>query len=208
MSLSAAPATIAPPRARRAPLAGTAAAARRNPHAAAMSAAATELTHTYETNILYSPCQATETLMVPIHLVGKRLHQTLEAMLAAENEGKCNQYGYIRPNSTRVLATSNPECRGAYCSVEVLYKCSVFHPVDGMNLKCVAVSISKAGIMAKSADETPSPFQLMVARDHYYSNDVFHSIEKGDTFVARVKGSRFELNDAHVMIIGEAKAKL
>lgn len=162
-----------------------------------------------DTNIQYSLCQVTETLMVPIQNIGLNLAQTLQTMLAAENENKCNQYGFIKPGSTKVMAFSNPECRGNVCTVEVLYSCSAFYPVAGMNLKCTATSISKAGIMATSADDTPSPFQLIVARDHSVDDDderfqVFQSIKKGDTFVAQVIGSRFELNDPHVTIIGKA----
>ena len=72
-----------------------------------------------------------------------------------------------------------------------------------MLLNCTARNITKAGIRAESSEETPSPFILFVARDHYYSSDYFNSIEEKEKFVARVIAQRFELNDKYVSIIAE-----
>ncbi len=72
-----------------------------------------------------------------------------------------------------------------------------------MLFNCLAKNITKAGIRAESADEMPSPFVLFVARDHYYSNDYFNSIEENEKFVGKVIAQRFELNDKYVSIIAE-----
>jgi hypothetical protein len=72
-----------------------------------------------------------------------------------------------------------------------------------MLLNCVAKNITKAGIRAESAEETPSPFVLFIARDHFYSSDYFNSIEENEKFVARVIAQRFELNDKYVSVIAE-----
>jgi hypothetical protein len=72
-----------------------------------------------------------------------------------------------------------------------------------MLLNCVAKNITKAGIRAESAEETPSPFVLFIAKDHYYSSDYFNTIEENENFVARVIAQRFELNDKYVSVIAE-----
>jgi hypothetical protein len=59
--------------------------------------------------------------------------------------------------------------------------------VAGMLLNCVAKNITKAGIRAESHDNEPSPFILFVARDHYFSNDYFNSIQENDKFIQVVK---------------------
>ena len=87
------------------------------------------------------------------------------------------------------------------CSLfNVVFNCEVCYPVSGMNLNCIAKNITKAGIRAESADEQPSPFILFIARDHYYANEYFNSIEENEKFVARVIAQRFELNDKYVSI--------
>ena len=45
-------------------------------------------------------------------------------------------------------------------------------------------NITKAGIRGESVDEQPSPFILFIARDHYYANSYFNSIEENEKFVA------------------------
>jgi hypothetical protein len=72
-----------------------------------------------------------------------------------------------------------------------------------MNLNCIAKNITKAGIRAESSDEQPSPFVLFIARDHFYDNEYFNSIEENDKFIARVIAQRFELNDKYISIIAE-----
>ena len=74
-------------------------------------------------------------------------------------------------------------------------------------MNCIAKNITKAGIRAESADENPSPFVLFVARDHFYADDYFNSIEEDQKFLARVIASRFELNDKYVSIIAEIMPK-
>ena len=86
---------------------------------------------------------------------------------------------------------------------DVVFECSVCYPVAGMLLNCVAKNITKAGIRAESSEESPSPFVLFIARDHFYSNDYFNSIEENDKFIARVIAQRFELNDKYVSVIAE-----
>jgi hypothetical protein len=72
-----------------------------------------------------------------------------------------------------------------------------------MLMNCIAKNITKAGIRAESSEETPSPFVLFIARDHYYASDYFNSIEEKEKFTARVIAQRFELNDKYVSIIAE-----
>ena len=56
---------------------------------------------------------------------------------------------------------------------------------------------------AESSDETPSPFVLFIARDHYFDNEQFNSIKENEKFVARIIAQRFELNDKYISIIAE-----
>ena len=152
---------------------------------------------------VYSPCQITKKIMLPITAIGKNLKQTLENVITGIIGGKCIVQGFIKPGSIRVITFSSGIVKGANIVFDVVFNCEVCYPVAGMNLNCIAKNITKAGIRAESADEQPSPFVLFVARDHYYASDYFNSIEQNEKFIATVIAQRFELNDNYVSVIAQ-----
>ena len=152
---------------------------------------------------VYSPCQITKNIVLPITAIGKNLLQTLENTITKMVGGKCIVEGYVKPGSIRVITFSSGIVKGENIIFDVVFNCDVCFPVAGMNLNCIAKNITKAGIRAESADEQPSPFVLFVARDHYYSSDYFNSIEENEKFIATVIAQRFELNDKYVSVIAQ-----
>ena len=156
-----------------------------------------------ETKSVYSPCQITKSIMLPMTAIGKNLQQTLENTIAKMVGGKCIVEGYVRQDSIRVITFSSGVVKGENVLFDVVFNGEVCYPVSGMNLNCIAKNITKAGIRAESADEQSSPFVLFIARDHFYASDYFNSIEENEKFVARVIAQRFELNDKYVSIIAE-----
>jgi len=156
-----------------------------------------------EIKTVYSPCQITKSVILPMNSIGKNLQQLLENTISKMVGGKCIVEGYVKPNSIRIITFSSGIVKGENILFDVVFNCEVCFPVAGMNLNCIAKNITKAGIRAESSDEQPSPFILFIARDHYYSNDYFNSIEENEKFIARVIAQRFELNDKYVSIIAE-----
>lgn len=152
---------------------------------------------------VYSPCQITKKITLHITAIGKNLFQTLETTISKMVGGICIVEGYVKPNSVRVITFSSGLIKGDNVVFDVVFNCDVCFPVAGMNLNCIATNITKAGIRATSADEENSPFVLFIARDHYYANEYFNSIEENQKFVANVIEHRFELNDKYVSIIGK-----
>jgi DNA-directed RNA polymerase subunit E'/Rpb7 len=152
---------------------------------------------------VYSPCQITKNVILPMTGIGKNLQQTLEATITKMVGGKCIVEGYVKPESIKVITFSSGIVKGEKIIFDVVFNCEVCYPVSGMKLNCIARNITKAGIRAESADEQPSPFVLFIARDHYFASDYFNSIEENNKFTARVIAQRFELNDKYVSIIAE-----
>jgi len=156
-----------------------------------------------EAKNVYSLSQITKSITLPIGAIGKELHQTIERTVAAMVEGKCIVEGFVKTESVRVITYSSGLVKSDSVTFNVVFECSVCFPVSGMLLNCIAKNITKAGIRAESSEETPSPFVLFIARDHYYASDYFNSIEEKEKFTARVIAQRFELNDKYVSIIAE-----
>ena len=157
---------------------------------------------------VYSKIIITKSIILPINVVaGQNLHQTIEETIAQMVEGKCIVEGYVKRGSVKVITFSSGIVKGSRIIFNVVFSCEVCFPVAGMIMNCIAKNITKAGIRAESADENPSPFVLFVARDHFYADDYFNSIEEDQKFLARVIASRFELNDKYVSIIAEIMPK-
>jgi len=160
-----------------------------------------------ETKNVYGTSQITKSMSLPITAIGKNLHQTIERTIASMVEGKCIVEGFVKRGSTKVITYSSGIVKGESILFDVVFQCEVCFPVAGMLLNCVAKNVTKAGIRAESSEETPSPFVLFIARDHYYASDAFNTVEEGQQFVARVIAQRFELNDKYVSVIGELASK-
>ena len=154
---------------------------------------------------IYSRCLITRNIGLPITAINKNIKETIESQVSFLFEGKCINEGYVKLGSSKIITYSSGIIeRGTTILFEVLFECLVCFPVEGMLLSCIAKNITKAGIRAESADESPSPIVVFIARDHNYSNPYFSSIQEGDKFQARIIGQRFELNDKYISIIAEA----
>ena len=158
---------------------------------------------TKETKSVYSSCQITKNIILPFTAIGRNLKETLENTVSKMVGGKCIVEGYVKPGSIKIITYSSGIVKGEQIIFDVVFNCEICYPVSGMLLNCVAKNITKAGIRAESSDETPSPFVLFVARDHFYASEYFNSIEENEKFVARVIAQRFELNDKYISIIAE-----
>lgn len=156
-----------------------------------------------EVRTIYTRTLITRNLMLPITAIGQNLKQTIEETVKSLVEGKCIVEGFVKHNSVEIITYSSGEIKGDKVLFEAVFYCDVCFPVAGMLLNCIAKNITKAGIKGESADEGISPVVVFIARDHYFSNDYFNSIQEGNRFTARVIAQRFELNDKYVSVIAE-----
>jgi DNA-directed RNA polymerase subunit E'/Rpb7 len=152
---------------------------------------------------IYSRCLITRNILLPMTSIGKNIKETIEKNVVFNYEGKCVVEGFIKPDSIKIITYSSGLIQGTNISFEVVFECEICCPVEGMLISCVAKNVTKAGVRAESADDSPSPVVVFVARDHHFSVSQFSNIQEGDKFVARVIGQRFELNDKYVSIIAE-----
>jgi DNA-directed RNA polymerase subunit E'/Rpb7 len=152
---------------------------------------------------VYNRTLITHNVTLPITAIGQNLKQTIEETIKSMVEGKCIVEGFVKINSVEIITYSSGEIKGENVIFEAVFYCDVCFPVAGMLLNCVVKNITKAGIRAESADEMISPFVVFIARDHYFANDYFNSVEEGKKITARVIAQRFELNDKYVSVIAE-----
>lgn len=152
---------------------------------------------------IFAPAMMTQRVYLPMQAIGSNTKQTLENKLARDMEGKCVVEGYVKPGSVVVESYSSGMLLDEGAMFDVIMRCLVCSPVEGMHIDCVAKNITEsAGIKAETEDDY-SPVIIYIARDHNYSNKDFNNVKVGDKIKVRVIGQRFELNDKYISVIAE-----
>ena len=133
---------------------------------------------------IYSRCLITRTIVLPITAIGVNIREIIDKKIHENYEGKCLVEGFIEKDSAKIISHSSGLIqRGTNISFVVVFECKACFPVEGTLISCVAKNITKAGIRAESLEEKPSPVVVFIARDHYFANDYFNSIEENDKFI-------------------------
>jgi hypothetical protein len=136
--------------------------------------------------------------------IGNNLKQNLEKKVASKIEGKCIVQGFIKPNSTHIVNYSSGNVNAAFVEFQVIFECMICHPVEGMLIECKSKTITKAGIHAEVVDEIGTvPVTVFIARDHNYNDVTFNNVKENENILVRVIGTRFELNDSYICVIGK-----
>lgn len=152
---------------------------------------------------IFAPAMMTQRVYLPMQAIGSNTKQTLENKLARDMEGKCVVEGYVKPGSVVVESYSSGMLSDEGAMFDVIMRCLVCCPVEGMHIDCVAKNITEsAGIKAETEDD-PSPVIIYIARDHNFNNKDFSKVKVGDKIKVRVIGQRFELNDKYISVIAE-----
>ena len=152
---------------------------------------------------LYNQILITRRIAIKINNIGNTIKETLEKVIAEQIEGKCIVEGFIKPYTTEVITFSSGLVKGEFVLFEVVFQCLVCLPVEGMQIKCVAKHINKAGIRAEINEQPTTPLVIFIARDHNYASPFFAQVKENDEIKIRVIGQRFELNDKYISVIAE-----
>jgi DNA-directed RNA polymerase subunit E'/Rpb7 len=161
-----------------------------------------------KTNNLYNKTIITKKINIPMRnittIINKAddLNKYMQEIIEKEISDKCIVEGYIKPNSIIILSHSNGIQENQNIKFQVVFECLVCNPSEGQIINCVAKNITKAGIRAEVEDEY-TPLIIFIARDHNYLNKLFSNIQIEQKIAVRIIGSRFELNDLKISVIGE-----
>ena len=144
-------------------------------------------------------------IQIHIKYINANLMQHLNELVNKNYSGKCIVEGYVKNKSCEILTYSSGEIDGEMVNMNVVFNCLICNPVEGMLIDCVVKNITKAGIRAE-INEAKTPMVLFVSRDHNINVNAFNKINIEDKIKVRVIGTRFELNDEYISVIGELKS--
>lgn len=156
---------------------------------------------------VYENSLLNKTIRMHIQEVGSQIKMNLENKIKSLYIGKCIPEGFIKPNSIKIINYSSGMVDGEYINFSVNFECKICNPVEGMLIECLVKNITKAGISGESLnnDEGYNPINIFVARDHHYNDNNFNNVKINSKILISVIGSRYELNDTSIVVLGKLK---
>ena len=118
-------------------------------------------------------------------------------------EGKCSQHGFVKKESLELLSRSLGIAEKGRFTSEFIYYCKaqgiVYNPPDGFQVEGEVLRKNKMGLYVILDDA----IRIMIPRDLHLGNDEFDSVEIGDKILIEIKKSRYQVNDTHILSIGQ-----
>ena len=147
------------------------------------------------------------------------LNEAIVAQIRQKVEGLCNRNGFVKKNSVSLLkrsvglASSN-ESNG-YVSFDVFYQVSICHPVANELYVCEIKTSNKLGFHVVPLYEqkivplqpADNPLVIIIPKQHVDA-DLLPRLKSGDNVVVRIIGSRFELGDDKISVVGTITNKI
>ena len=147
---------------------------------------------------LFRKAQIKRTISVPFYKIS-HLNQDIKRLLhqemASHYEGKCSIEGYICPGSISIFRYSCGTLSAGNIRYDVVADCLVCLPDEHTQIKCIAKTITQAGIRGiatKLQVGSVSPIEVFLSRDmNIRNNDLFCRVEEGDLLTVEIIGRRF-----------------
>jgi len=118
-------------------------------------------------------------------------------------EGRCSRHGYVIPNSLNILSRSMGIAEKGRFTADILYvvkaQGKVYCPPDGTQVEGEVSQKNKMGIYVVLNDA----IRIMIPRDLHIGNKEFDQLNIGDRIQIEIKKSRFQVNDPHILSIGQ-----
>ena len=137
--------------------------------------------------------------------LNKNIENIIEKKLKENYEGKCCKDGYIKKDSIEIVNRSmgrmEPGQFNGSVTYNIEYSAEICNPSEKQLIDCNAVSINKIGVLCMSDNEN-QPFKIIIPRRTHLDNPSFKEIIEGSKIQIEVVGSRFEINDTFISIIG------
>ena len=123
--------------------------------------------------------------------------------LKSSLEGKCSRHGYVLPDTLELLSRSMGSAEKGRFTSDFLYyikaQGKVLNPPDGFQIEGEVARKNKMGLYVI----INNAIRIMIPRDLHIGNEDFDAIQIGDIVRVEIKKSRFQVNDTHILSIGQ-----
>ena len=136
------------------------------------------------------------------HIGSGGIDEILLNKLQTKLNSKCSRYGYVLPNTMKMLSRSLGRASSGRFVADYLYQvqvqADVLNPPDGMTLEGEVIRKNKMGIYLNYKNA----IRIIIPRDLHIGDENFDAIQIGDTVRVIIKKSRFQINDEHILSVG------
>jgi len=123
--------------------------------------------------------------------------------LKLQIEGKCSKHGYLVPGSLELLSRSIGYSEKGRFTGDFLYYIKaqgrVYNPPDGTVVEGEVIRKNKMGLYVIVQEA----IKVMIPRDLHIGNEEFDTVEIGEKIRIEIKKSRFQMNESHILSVGE-----
>jgi DNA-directed RNA polymerase subunit E'/Rpb7 len=138
-----------------------------------------------------------------LHVKVESVDDILLKKLKRSLEGKCSRHGYVLKDTLQLLSRSMGTMEKGRFTGEFMYSVKaqgkVYNPPDGTIVEGKVLRKNKMGIYVIVANA----IKIMIPRDLHIGNAEFDSIEVNETIQVEIKKSKFQINDMHILSIGQ-----
>ena len=117
-------------------------------------------------------------------------------------ENKCSRFGFVVPNTLKMLSRSLGKASTGRFVADYLYQIQVqgdvLNPPDGIVIEGEVIRKNKMGIYLNYKDA----IRVIIPRDLHIGNVEFDAIQIGDIIRVQIKKSRFQINDETILSVG------
>jgi DNA-directed RNA polymerase subunit E'/Rpb7 len=171
--------------------------------------------------MLFQENMLTKKVVMSINKININMKSILEKYLNKTYTGKCFEEGYIEKDSVRVVSYTNGLCNANNLEFHVVFTCNICMVSDSMMLECKIENKNSSGIKCsvildkgnisedlneeqdKTYNKSSDSLIIFCTRDHNNENKTFNELEVGDNVIVKVIGSKYELFDEYICVIGK-----
>jgi len=117
-------------------------------------------------------------------------------------DGKCNQHGYVVPNTLEIVSRSMGILEhGRYTGNIVFHvqaQGKVYNPVNGTRVTGKIEKKNKMGLYIIYNDA----IRILVPRDLHIGSEAFEAKQPGEEVTVEIRKSRFQIQDLFILSIG------
>lgn len=151
---------------------------------------------------LYIPNILSKKLSIKCEELEEDIDELLKKKLINSIGNRCLKEGYVNGESvniiSRTIGTINPNHFNGEVYYNVQYEALICNPIKDMTIQCKIKNINQLGIMAEVDCLT-----IVVAKQYIDQSRPLESFTIGDNIMVTIVGSRFDLNDKYITIIGK-----
>jgi len=155
-------------------------------------------------NDLFIKTTINKSLSIEPKYINNQINDYILTNLKQKFEGKCLKYGYIKPNSIKIIKRSIGNVLSSHFNGNILYNIvfsvDVCNPLEGAIIDVQVKNINKMGILADTSDKE-SPLNILLARQHHIENETFSNLKIGEAIQCKIIGKRFEYGDNQISVI-------